>query len=169
MRGFKVLLATSAVAISMALVPAVKAQISINIGVQPSCTWGYYDYAPYGCAPSGYYGPGYFYNGIFLGVGPWSNWGYGHGWGGHRFAGGGGGNYRPGYRADGGRNESYHQTNVYHQTTVNHQPQSRPQPQQSHQQAQPRPQQQASHGSEQSHSSGGGAESHGGGSEQHHN
>ena len=33
----------------------------------------------------GFYGPGYFYNGIFLGMGPWAGWGYGHGWGSHRF------------------------------------------------------------------------------------
>ena len=62
-----------------------KAQIVVDIGVQPSCAYGYYDYAPYACAPYGYYGPGYFYNGIFLGMGPWAGWGYGHGWGGHRF------------------------------------------------------------------------------------
>jgi hypothetical protein len=51
----------------------------------PVCSYGYYDYAPYACAPYGFYGPGYFYNGIFLGMGPWAGWGYGHGWGGHRF------------------------------------------------------------------------------------
>jgi len=44
----------------------------------------------------GYYGPGYFYNGIFLGMGPWAGWGYGHGWGGHRFGGDGGGSYHGG-------------------------------------------------------------------------
>jgi hypothetical protein len=35
--------------------------------------------------------PGYFYNGIFLGIGPWANWGYRPGWDGHRFSSGGGG------------------------------------------------------------------------------
>src|ERR1700744_3683794 len=83
--------------------PAASAQISINIGGPPPvCAYGYYDYAPYGCAPMGFYGPGYFYNGIFLGVGPWRHWGYNHGWGSHRFVSSGGGRYRPGpYR--GGR------------------------------------------------------------------
>ena len=55
------------------------------------CSYGYYGYAPYSCAPMGYYGPGYFYNGIFLGMGPWGGWGYSHGWGGHRFSSEGGG------------------------------------------------------------------------------
>lgn len=76
----------------LAFVPTVKAQIAISI-TPPVCAYGYYGYAPYGCAPSGYYGPGYFYGGVFLGVGPWANWGYGHGWGEHRFSGGGGGRY----------------------------------------------------------------------------
>jgi len=78
---------------SLALVPTVNGQIAISI-TPPACAYGYYGYAPYGCAPSGYYGPGYFYGGVFLGVGPWANWGYGHGWGEHRFSGGGGGSYR---------------------------------------------------------------------------
>jgi hypothetical protein len=78
---------------SLALVPTLHAQIAISI-TPPVCMYGYYGYAPYGCAPSGYYGPGYFYGGVFLGVGPWANWGYGHGWGEHRFSGGGGGTYR---------------------------------------------------------------------------
>src|ERR1700679_2820443 len=100
MRGFKVLLCatallTSLALVSPALVPAAEAQIGIgiNMDVPPVCSYGYYDYAPYACAPGGFYGPGYFYNGIFLGVGPWSNWGYGHGWGGHRFLHAGGGRY----------------------------------------------------------------------------
>jgi hypothetical protein len=78
----------------LALVPAADAQISVGIGVNPPvCSYGYYNSSPYGCAPSGFYGPGYFYNGVFLGVGPWANWGYGHGWGGHRFNGARGGRY----------------------------------------------------------------------------
>lgn len=105
MRALKVLLATAAVCTSLAFIPTAKAQISVGIdigGPPPVCQWGYYDYSPYGCAPSGYYGPGYFYNGIFLGVGPWSNWGYAHGWGGHRFSNAGGGRYVPGNRGGGG-------------------------------------------------------------------
>jgi hypothetical protein len=103
MRGLKVLLSAAAVCLSLSLVPTAKAQVSvgINLGVPPVCQWGYYDYAPYSCAPYGFYGSGYFYNGIFLGVGPWANWGYAHGWGGHRFAGAGGGHYVPGAHGGG--------------------------------------------------------------------
>jgi hypothetical protein len=86
---------------SLALVPSANAQIAISI-TPPVCAYGYYGYAPYGCAPSGYYGPGYFYGGVFLGVGPWANWGYGHGWGEHRFRSGGGGTYVA-TRGNGGR------------------------------------------------------------------
>jgi len=86
------------------------AQVTVGVGIgvnPPVCSYGYYNSAPYGCAPSGFYGPGYFYNGIFLGVGPWAHWGYGHGWGEHRFSGGHGGRYNGaryvGARANGGR------------------------------------------------------------------
>jgi hypothetical protein len=48
-----------------------EAQISINIGVEPVCPYGYYNYAPYQCAPFGYYGPTWFSGGVFLGAGPW--------------------------------------------------------------------------------------------------
>jgi hypothetical protein len=84
-----------------AFVPTLNAQVVLSI-TPPSCAYGYYGYAPYGCAPSGYYGPGYFYGGVFLGVGPWANWGYGHGWGSHRFSGARGGSYR-GVRGNDGR------------------------------------------------------------------
>jgi hypothetical protein len=57
--------------IALAAVPMAKAQISVSIGVEPSCPYGYYDYAPYRCSPSGYYGPSYFNSGAFIGVGPW--------------------------------------------------------------------------------------------------
>jgi hypothetical protein len=83
--------------------PTAQGQISINIGVQPVCSYGYYDYSPYACAPMGFYGSGYFYNGIFLGMGPWAGWGYGHGWGEHRFVNDGGGRYHGGGGAAAGR------------------------------------------------------------------
>ncbi|MGD0800298.1 MAG: hypothetical protein ABR906_03170 [Terracidiphilus sp.] len=113
MRGFKSLLVTTALLSGLALAPAARAQVSvaigvphvaIDIGVPPVCAWGYYEAPPYGCAPRGFYGPGYFYNGIFLGVGPWAGWGYAHGWGGHRFIADGGGRYhgRAGYEAEHG-------------------------------------------------------------------
>jgi hypothetical protein len=88
--------------VSLALAPTANAGVVISIN-PPMCSYGYYDYAPYACAPMGFYGPGYFYNGIFFGVGPWANWGYGHGWGGHRFSGGGGGRYVEARGNGGGR------------------------------------------------------------------
>ena len=108
MRGLKTLLGTTALLAGLALAPAAQAQVVIDIGVQPSCAYGYYGYAPYACAPYGYYGPGYFYNGIFLGMGPWGGWGYSHGWGSHRFVSEGGGSYHGGpgrvsYRTSGGQ------------------------------------------------------------------
>src|SRR3984885_1795837 len=98
------LVGATTVLMPLALMPAASAQVTVGVGIgvnPPVCSYGYYDYSPYGCAPSGFYGPGYFYNGVFLGVGPWANWGYGHGWGEHRFSGGGGGRYVAG-RGNGG-------------------------------------------------------------------
>jgi hypothetical protein len=51
--------------------PRTEAQISINIGVEPVCPYGYYDYTPYRCAPYGYYGSEWFHGRAFIGVGPW--------------------------------------------------------------------------------------------------
>lgn len=49
------------------------AQVSINvqIGPEPVCPYGYFNYAPYQCAPFGYYGPQWFVGGVFFGAGPW--------------------------------------------------------------------------------------------------
>jgi hypothetical protein len=55
----------------MATTPKADAQVSINIGAAPACPYGYYDYAPYACAPYGYYGPEWFAGGVFIGAGPW--------------------------------------------------------------------------------------------------
>lgn len=97
MRGLKTLLGTTALLAGLTIASAAQAQIVINIGgAPPRCAYGYYGYAPYACAPMGYYGPGYFYNGIFVGMGPWSGWGYSHGWGSHRFERDGGGRYHGG-------------------------------------------------------------------------
>lgn len=41
------------------------------VGQPPACVYGYYDYAPYACAPYGYYGPEWFSSGVFIGAGPW--------------------------------------------------------------------------------------------------
>jgi hypothetical protein len=45
--------------------------IGINLGPAPICPYGYFDYAPYACAPYGYYGPDWFVGGLFIGAGPW--------------------------------------------------------------------------------------------------
>ena len=47
------------------------AKVDISIGVEPVCPYGYFDFAPFNCAPYGYYGPEWFNGGIFIGVGPW--------------------------------------------------------------------------------------------------
>src|SRR5580700_2111835 len=55
--------------------------VGVNVGPEPYCPYGYFDYAPYDCAPYGYYGPDWFLNGVFIGAGPWY---HGHaGWYGH--------------------------------------------------------------------------------------
>jgi hypothetical protein len=65
-------LAFSALTIALiSCVPVTPAQVSVNIGVAPVCPYGYFDYAPYDCAPYGYYGPDWFNGGIFIGAGPW--------------------------------------------------------------------------------------------------
>lgn len=53
--------------------PKTQAQVSVgvDIGAAPDCPYGYYDYAPYACAPYGYYGPEWFTGGVFIGAGPW--------------------------------------------------------------------------------------------------
>src|SRR6202163_398260 len=74
------------------------AQVAISIGAPPICPYGYFDYAPYECAPYGYYGPDWFTGGLFIGAGPWFGGYYGRG-----------GLYgRYGYRSDfGGRGYGY--------------------------------------------------------------
>jgi hypothetical protein len=162
MRGLKTLLSATALLAGLAMAPAAQAQISINIGVQPVCSYGYYGYAPYECAPMGYYGSGYFYNGIFVGMGPWAGYGYNHGWGGHRFVNDGGGRYHGGVgRASYSGNQSRGQSergggNNAHQGRLNGD--------QSHSSgARPADNHGASHGSAQHGSAPHGEESHGGG------
>jgi len=46
-------------------------QTMVEVGPAPDCPYGYYDYAPYACAPYGYYGPEWFSGGVFIGAGPW--------------------------------------------------------------------------------------------------
>src|SRR5580693_387466 len=72
MRGFTFVLLAAAAGIGLtAAAPKAKAQVSVDVGVAPDCPYGYYDVAPYNCAPAGYYGPEWFNGGVFIGVGPW--------------------------------------------------------------------------------------------------
>ena len=72
MRGFRFLMLGAVAATGFAATaPRAEAQLSINIGLAPECPYGYYDVAPYSCAPSGYYGPEWFSGDVFIGAGPW--------------------------------------------------------------------------------------------------
>lgn len=68
------ILALSAFAVvlssAVAVAPA-QVSVGVNVGVAPVCPYGYFDYAPYDCAPYGYYGPDWFVGGLFVGAGPW--------------------------------------------------------------------------------------------------
>jgi hypothetical protein len=64
-------LLTLAAGLVFAAAPKANAQISVEIGPEPSCPYGYYDVAPYNCAPYGYYGPQWFTGGVFIGAGRW--------------------------------------------------------------------------------------------------
>jgi len=191
MRGLIGLLFTTALLAPLALAPEANAQIAISIGGPPPiCSYGYYGYAPYSCAPVGYYGSGYFYNGIFLGMGPWAGWGYNHGWGGHRFVNAGGGRYTGGfvgYHGNSGnaavvhtnsKGTAYRSSNaaVVHTTAAKSQPHAAPAHYSQPRAAAPRaaahnsqphaaaPHAAAAQGGE---SHGGGGGSHGGGGEHH--
>jgi hypothetical protein len=72
MTGFKLVMLTAvAGCFLMVAAPKATAQIAVEIGAAPDCPYGYYDAAPYGCAPYGYYGPEWFTGGVFIGTGPW--------------------------------------------------------------------------------------------------
>jgi hypothetical protein len=72
MRGLAVLLFAGVVGLGFtAYTPKASAQVSVDVGVAPECPYGYYDVAPYACAPAGYYGPEWFNAGVFIGAGPW--------------------------------------------------------------------------------------------------
>jgi hypothetical protein len=71
MHGIKVLaLAAVAGFAFTATTTTAQAQINIEIGA-PNCPYGYYEAAPYNCAPYGYYGPEWFNGGVFIGAGKW--------------------------------------------------------------------------------------------------
>jgi hypothetical protein len=72
MRVFSFILSAAGAGIGItAITPNAEAQVSVGIGVAPDCPYGYYDVAPYACAPAGYCGPDWFNDGVFIGVGPW--------------------------------------------------------------------------------------------------
>jgi hypothetical protein len=72
MRGLKFLMFGAVAAACFAAIgPRAEAQLTVSVGVAPECPYGYYDVAPYSCAPSGYYGPEWFSGDVFIGAGPW--------------------------------------------------------------------------------------------------
>lgn len=73
MRRFKYVLIAAFALLFFSAVPPARAQVTfgINIGPAPVCAYGYYGYAPYRCAPYGYYGPEWFNGGRFVGAGQW--------------------------------------------------------------------------------------------------
>jgi hypothetical protein len=101
------------VAVGIGIGPVVGYPAPVYVGGPPVCSWGYYGYYPYACAPYGYYGADWFAGGLFIGAGPWYGgwygrpwgWGYGrigyYGWrggyGGYGYRGGYAGGYRGGY------------------------------------------------------------------------
>jgi hypothetical protein len=79
MRGltFVVLTAAAGIGLTANTAKAETPQVAVDIGVAPECPYGYYDVAPYNCAPAGYYGPEWFTGGVFIGAGPWFHGGDG--------------------------------------------------------------------------------------------
>jgi hypothetical protein len=72
MRGFTFLALAAVAAFGVtATAPQAKAQVIVAASVAPDCPYGYYDVAPYDCAPAGYYGPEWFNGEVFIGAGPW--------------------------------------------------------------------------------------------------
>src|SRR6266850_5251455 len=69
------------VLLAICILPAAeRSQAQVRVGVRvgggygyvaPVCAYGYYGYAPYACAPYGYYGPDWFVGGVFIGAGRW--------------------------------------------------------------------------------------------------
>src|ERR1700743_1409399 len=100
-------------AFTFVLAPATKssqaaARVSFGVGIgspgyiaPPACSYGYYDYYPYACAPYGYYRPEWFADGIFIGAGPWDRGYYGRGYYGRGYYGRAGYGYRGGYAGRG--------------------------------------------------------------------
>jgi hypothetical protein len=71
MRSWKFLAFLTLSVVLLGMPGSVPAQVAIQMGPEPVCPYGYYDFAPYHCAPYGYYGPEWFSGGVFIGAGPW--------------------------------------------------------------------------------------------------
>jgi hypothetical protein len=73
MRSLKILASSAAASLCLfiATTPQTQAQVSVSVGAEPACPYGYYEAPPYKCAPYGYYGPEWFTGGVFIGAGPW--------------------------------------------------------------------------------------------------
>jgi hypothetical protein len=115
MKRFRLVLVAALMAVGLAVTaPTANAQVAVGIGFGPAvvgapvlwgppvCSWGYFPYYPYACAPAGFYGPSWFVGGVFIGAGPWWGWGRpGWGWGRPGWGGWGrpgwGGGFRPGF------------------------------------------------------------------------
>jgi hypothetical protein len=106
MRFLRYLALSAVVTFALASASKANAQVAVGVGIggPPVCSYGYYDYYPYACAPYGYYGPEWFNGGIFIGAGPWfhAGWGYRGGWGGYGYRGGYYGGYHAGIGYGGG-------------------------------------------------------------------
>lgn len=101
MRKFRLVLSAALAVIPFAVSSSAQVSVGVAVGAPvvagtvtygplgpvgygpPDCAWGYYSYYPYACAPYGYYGPSWFASGVFIGVGPWYGWGWGHNHGGY--------------------------------------------------------------------------------------
>ncbi len=53
MRYLKFLALPTLIAALLSITSSAPAQVSVNIGPEPGCPYGYYDFAPYHCAPYG--------------------------------------------------------------------------------------------------------------------
>src|SRR5271167_3117799 len=85
MKYFKYLALLAVLAFAAGAPSQAQVRLGVGIGVgpvyggyaAPACAYGYYGYAPYSCAPYGYYGPDWFSGGLFIGAGPWFHGFYG--------------------------------------------------------------------------------------------
>ena len=71
MRYSKVLAFAIMLAAMISIPSSAPAQVSIKIGSERVCAHGYYDYAPYNCAPHEYYEPEWLSDGEFVGASSW--------------------------------------------------------------------------------------------------